>query len=231
MPIAAGRPATPTDARNHEAGLLLIGLGAIVLLVSLFLEWYQRGTDAFEAFEVWDLVLMMLALGTLAAVASRFGFGPPRPASWLIGPAVGALVIVLFALLNPPPVAAAIDDDPSTGLWLALVATILMSAGAVLSVARISVALAGPAVGADPLGRRGPAAHTAAPGTDPAYGDPAADPAYGESVAPPRAGRRFMRGREGPMVAEPTDPAAPGAVAPGAVAPGAVPPTEPTRRI
>jgi len=226
MPIAAGRPTTPNEVRNHEAGVLLIGLGAILLLVSLFLEWYQRGTDAFEAFEAWDLVLALLALGTLAAVASRFGFGPSRPASWLIAPTVAALVIVLFALINPPPAVTGIDDDPGTGLWLALAATILMAAGALLSVARISVALSTPGAGVDPLGRRstraaGPGAPPHAPATDPAYGDRSADPAYGESVAPPRGAGRFMRGSDGPMVAEPADP----------VAPGAVPPTEPTRRI
>src|SRR4051794_34304456 len=102
MPIAAGRPIMPndvraTEARNHEAGMLLIGVGAILLLVSLFFEWYQRGTDAFEAFEVWDLVLVVLAVGTLVAVGSRFGFGPPRPNGWLIGPTAAALAIVLFA--------------------------------------------------------------------------------------------------------------------------------------
>jgi hypothetical protein len=227
MPIAAGRPTTPDEVRNNEAGTLLIGAGAVLLFVSLFLEWYQRGTDAFEAFEVWDLVLAMLAVGTLAAAASRFGFGPPRPASWIIGPTVAALVIVLFALVNPPPAVTGIDDDPSTGLWLALAATILMSAGALLSVARISVALATPGVGAAPLGRRpaagpGPgAARHADPVGDPAYGEPIADPAYGAPAPAPRGGRRFMRGADAPMVAEPVDP----------VAPGAVPPTEPTRRI
>ena len=175
MPIA-GPTSTPNDVNTREAGMLLIGAGAILLFISLFLEWYQRGTDAFEAFEAWDLVLAMLAIATLAAVASRFGFGPPRPASWLIGPAVAALVIVLFAIVNPPPVAAAIDDDPSTGLWLALAATILMAAGAVLSFARISVALAGPGALGDP--RRAPVADPARPG------GPVADPVSGDAVAP-----------------------------------------------
>src|SRR3978361_1641318 len=118
MPIAAGRPAAPTDVRanelrNHEAGRLPTVRGAIRLLVSLFLAWYERGIDAFEAFEVWDLVLAALAVGTLVAVASRFGFGPPRPASWLIGPPVAALAIVLFALINQPPAVTGISDDPS----------------------------------------------------------------------------------------------------------------------
>jgi hypothetical protein len=215
MPIA-GSTSTPNDVSTREAGMLLIGAGAIVLFVSLFLEWYQRGTDAFEAFEAWDLVLAILALAALVAVASRFGFGTPRPASWLFGPAVAALVIVLFALVNPPPVAAAIDDDPGTGLWLALAATILMTAGAVMSVARISVALAGPGAIVDPRDRRrGRLADPAAPA-----GRPVADPVLDDPVAP-RASRRFARATGGPAVAEPVDPAAP----------AATPPTEPTRRM
>ncbi|MEA2220748.1 MAG: hypothetical protein QOJ35_3374 [Solirubrobacteraceae bacterium] len=153
MPIA-GPTRTRNDVSTREAGMLLTGAGAILLFVSLFLAWYQRGTDAFEAFEAWDLVLASLAIVTLVAVASRFGFGPPRPASWLFAPAAAALVIVLFALVNPPPVAAAIDDDPATGLWLALAATIVMAAGALMSVARISVALAGPGAIGDPRDRR-----------------------------------------------------------------------------
>jgi hypothetical protein len=76
------------------------------------------------------------------AVASRLGFGPPRPASWLIGPAAAALVIVLFNIVNPPPLTPQIDGDPGTGLWLAFAASILMAAGALLSVARLSVAFA-----------------------------------------------------------------------------------------
>ena len=121
--------------------MLLIGAGAILLFVSLFLEWYQPGIDAWEIFEVWDLVLAVLAIVALVAVASRLGFGPPRPASWLIGPALAALVIVLYLLINPPPLTPDIDGDPSTGLWLALASAVLMAAGALLSVARISVAI------------------------------------------------------------------------------------------
>ncbi len=140
MPIA-GPTRTPADARSLEAGMLLIGAGAILLLVSLFLEWFQPGIDAWEIFEVWDLVLAVLAIVALVAVASRLGFGPPRPASWLIGPALAALVIVLYLLINPPPLTPDIDGDPATGLWLALASAVLMAAGAVMSVARISVAI------------------------------------------------------------------------------------------
>lgn len=153
MPIAGPTPTPTQEARSIEAGMLLIGAGAILLFVSLFLEWYQPGIDAWEIFEVWDLVLALLAVTALVAVAGRLGFAPPRPATWLLGPAAAAFVIVLFNIVNPPPLTPDIDGDPSTGLWLALAAAILMAAGALLSVARISVAFA-PAdgVGTEPAG-------------------------------------------------------------------------------
>lgn len=208
MPIA--RPArTPNDARNLEAGLLLIGAGAILLFVSLFLEWYQPGIDAWEIFEVWDLVLAVLAIVALVAVASRLGFGPPRPASWLIGPALAALVIVLYLLINPPPLTPDIDGDPSTGLWLALAAAALMTAGAVLSVARISVAI-NPA---DAFGGGG------------GGGD--------DDVTPGHRGR-YDRAGAAPLGSEPIDPGpGPGATGPGGLGRpgGGTPPTEPTRRV
>jgi hypothetical protein len=167
MPIA-GRTTAPNDVRSFEAGVLLIGAGAILLFVSLFLEWYQPGADAWEVFEMWDLVLAVLALATLVAVASRLGVGPPRPPSWLLGPALAALVIVVFAILDPPPATLGVEADPGTGLWLALAAAVIMTAGAVLSAARITVAFA-----------------------------PAADPAVAEPVAT-APGRRFARGAADP---------------------------------
>jgi hypothetical protein len=182
--------------------MLLIGAGAILLFVSLFLEWYQPGIDAWEIFEVWDLVLALLAVTAFVAVAGRLGFGPPRPASWLIGPAAAALVIVLFNIINPPPLTPDIDGDPSTGLWLAFAASVLMAAGALLSVARISVAFT-PAdgVGAGPAG----------PGA--------------------RGAGRFGRGRgvaAEPAPLEPVGPGVPGGPPPGD---RPTPPTEPTRRL
>lgn len=169
MPIAGRTASSPTDVRNLEASALLIGAGALLLFISLFLDWYQPGIDAWTVFEAWDLVLALLAIAALVAVASRMGFGPARPSSWLLVPALAALVIVVYAILDPPPATSGLPDgDPATGLWLALVASILMAIGAVLSVARISINIstAGPAAPADP----------AAP------------------AAPPRRSTRFMRG-------------------------------------
>jgi hypothetical protein len=209
----------PTGARTLEAGALLAGLGSLLLLVSLFLEWYQPNAEAWDVFEVWDLVLAALAVAALVAVAGRLGFGTPRPASWLIGASLAALVIVIYALVDPPPIVDAAGGagngfgDPGTGLWLALAATILMTAGVLLSVARISVAFStgGPAAGEPLARRRAAAADPLAP--DPVVGG--AGPAAGE----PAGGlgtRRFER---------PTPSAEPDPLEPG------IPPTEPTRRI
>jgi hypothetical protein len=172
-----------------EAGLLLAGIGALLLFISLFLDWYEPGLDAWTVFEVWDLVLAVLALATLVAVAARMGFGPPRPGSWLIVPSVAALVIVLFALVNHPPAASGDGNDPDSGLWLALVASLLMVAGTALSVARISVALnvtdpvatREPVAPVDPLGRREPVAarDPVAPRDTVAPVDPVATPPTG----------------------------------------------------
>jgi peptidoglycan/LPS O-acetylase OafA/YrhL len=188
MPIA-GRATAPKDVRSLEAGVLLIGAGAILLFVSLFLEWYQPGADVWEVFEAWDLVLALLATGALVASASRLGFGPPRPASWLLGPAVAALVIVVFAILDPPPATLGFGGDIGAGLWLALASAVIMTAGAVLCVARITVAIA---AAPDPA---------VAPAPDPAVADPVA-------AAP---GRRFARGA--------ADAAEPGAPVGGTIPP------------
>ena len=49
--------------RRLEAGPLLVTLGALLLLVSLFLAWFTGEITAWQAFEVWDLVLFVLAWG------------------------------------------------------------------------------------------------------------------------------------------------------------------------
>ena len=153
MAIPPAQPTPAHAARNLEAGMLVLAVGALLLLISLFMDWYERDIEAWRAFEAWDLVLAVLAIGALVAAAGRLGYGPPRPASWLIGSSLGALLIVLHAIINPPPAVA--GADPSTGLWIALVATILMTAGALMSVARISFAIdaAGAPSAAAPRGR------------------------------------------------------------------------------
>lgn len=178
MPITG--PQTPTaHPRNLEAGLLLVAAGAVVLIISLFLEWYEPGIEAWDVFEVWDIVLAALAIAALIAVAGRMGYGPPRPSTWLIATAGIAFVVVVMALIDHPPAASATGNDPTTGIWLALIGAALMLAGAVLSVARISVALSigearpvTPGRGRFGRGRVADPDPAAPPATPPAAGSP-----------------------------------------------------------
>jgi hypothetical protein len=126
--------------RRLEAGPLLVTLGALLLLVSLFLNWFTGEITAWEGFEVWDLVLFVLALGAIAA-----GLGLTTQDVELIDrrvlPAavVAVAVIVASQILDPPPAAA--GSDPDTGAWLALGGALLMCVGAVLTFGRVHISL------------------------------------------------------------------------------------------
>ena len=126
--------------RRLEAGPLLVTLGALLLLVSLFLDWFSGEITAWEAFEVWDLVLFVLALGAIAAgmgIATQQVDAIDRRI--LPAGVVAIAVIVASQILDPPP--AATGQDPETGAWLALGAALVMCMGAVLTVGRVHLAL------------------------------------------------------------------------------------------
>ena len=126
--------------RRIEAGPVLVGLGALLLLISLFLDWYQPAVTAWEAFEVLDLLLAVLAIAALVAAV-----GAIRPEAtvlerhWLPAIVAAITVVVVAQILDPPPVAA--GADPDTGAWLALGAAIVMCIGTLLTLGRVSFAL------------------------------------------------------------------------------------------
>ena len=55
--------------RRFDIGPLLVALGALVLLVGLFLDWYG-GVNAWNSFELADVVLAALAAAGLVAGAA-----------------------------------------------------------------------------------------------------------------------------------------------------------------
>lgn len=165
-----------------DAGPPIAIIGALLLLVSLFLDWYEPGITAWTVFEALDLVLAGLALVCLLGAVARLGLALPGAhglSSRFASFALLALVLVLSQVLNHPP--AAVGEDPETGLWIGLGGAGLLALGGLLSVTRISFAMdvegrrpgAGPAAGAGP---------PATPGVDPAAGTP------GRPAAPPRPG-------------------------------------------
>lgn len=126
--------------QRPNPGLMVLAAGALVLLVSLFLDWFDPGFSAWTIFETWDVVLAGLALLSLAVAAARLGWwrGPlPDVGPLLL--AVGALVVVALALVNHPP--AAVGRDLDGGAWLALVGAALMVAGALLVEHRVSLSV------------------------------------------------------------------------------------------
>jgi hypothetical protein len=131
------------SARPRETqiaiGPVVAAVGGVLLIVSLGLDWYGP-YSGFSSFEFLDLLLVVLALVTLAVLAAALGLlhTPLRSGTPLVVGVV-ALLIVLSQLINHPPVGT--ERDVETGLWLGLAGSALMLAGAILSTARIAIAV------------------------------------------------------------------------------------------
>jgi hypothetical protein len=135
--------------RRINLGQGLVVIGALALLVSLFLDWYEVGAfggdavSAWTVFEIADLVLASLAVLAIAgAVPARLGAPEPRSlidARWLPWVGVAALIFIVATLLNDPP--AVRDRSPEIGVWVGLAGAALLTAGGLLSGSRISVVI------------------------------------------------------------------------------------------
>jgi hypothetical protein len=135
-------------------GPLIAAVGALLLIASLFTDWYE-GLTGFTVFEFNDLLLVGLALVTLAALAAAMRLLRPLSPAVAVAVAVLALLVVLSQIVNDPPaVVGEGAPDQDTGIWLALAGSALMVAGAVLSAARIAISV-------EPRERRAAAARPA----------------------------------------------------------------------
>jgi hypothetical protein len=213
-------PSSPPSTRRSDPGAILLVLGALLLFVSLFLHWYQPDRSAWAVFEVWDLVLAGCAAVAALAALGRLGMARERSERWMTLPSAGALVIVVVSLLNHPPAAA--GDAPMVGIWLALVASVIMLAGVATSMARISLVIemtershskraAGPGLGLGHLRRRGSAARPV-PGQAPAApASPTPPPAAASPSVGPQTGALGPRppaAPEAPLAVRGDDPQA-----------------------
>lgn len=179
--------------RRLEAGPLLVTLGALLLLVSLFLSWFGGDVSAWDAFEAWDLVLFVLALGSIAAGLGLIAENVDLVDRRFLPAAVAAVAVIVAAqIIDPPPAAA--GQDPDTGAWLALGAALVMCAGAVLTFGRVHLALT--VEGRDPR-RRVAAVDARGPKDQTTDSDPVVVPAEGPSTS----GKRLF-GRERPREGE-----------------------------
>ena len=121
--------------RRFEIGPILLSAAAIVLLVSLFLDWYG-GFTAWSAFEVVDVLLLILAVVTLVAavgqVAPDLEYADRRWLPWLV---LAIVALVVAEILSPPPAVG--DADPDVGAWLAFAASLVMLAAGLMSLGRV----------------------------------------------------------------------------------------------
>src|SRR4051794_9476311 len=126
-------------SRRFEVGPILVALAALVLLVSLFLDWYGALT-AWEAFEVVEVLL-----GSLAVTALVIAVGQLIPdleyveRRWLPAVVLAIAVLVAAEIVDPPPAAG--GEDPATGAWIAFGSALLMFIGAVLTFGRVRFAV------------------------------------------------------------------------------------------
>lgn len=136
---------------------LIAAAGGLLLFISLFLHWYQPALSAWTVFEVWDLVLAVLAVAVVwLALAHAFSDAPLGDRSLaVLGGA--AFVIVVSQIVNHPP--AAQGASPQIGAWLALFGSALMVAAGALRWGGVSLSLnlSTPAPGRGERERPGPA--------------------------------------------------------------------------
>jgi Tryptophan-associated transmembrane protein (Trp_oprn_chp) len=151
------------DLRRLREGDWIMGGSGLLLLVSLFLPWYEIGTgrvvgppDALDAHaSAWDaftVLDVLLALGALAAIAvvivTAMHSTPALPLtmeSLVALLALVLLILVVFRLADPPDVSflestaspatrERVDDlDRGVGAWLGLVGTLGIFAGGLLA--------------------------------------------------------------------------------------------------
>jgi hypothetical protein len=126
--------------RRFEIGPLIVAVGSLVLLVSLFMDWYA-GETAWGAFEVADVLLAALAVAALLAslgmIAEEIQVLDGR---WLPAAVLAAALLVIAEILSPPPVVG--GADPQEGAWVAFAAALVMLVGTVLSLGRVSFSFA-----------------------------------------------------------------------------------------
>jgi hypothetical protein len=151
------------DLRRLRAGEWIMGASGVLLLVALFLPWYELGegfvsgpadvldahASAWDAFTILDV---LLALGAVAAIAvlvvTALEAVPAVPIalqSLATLVSIVLLVLVLFRLADPPGVtflestdapgarADVRDIDRAAGAWLGLVGVLGMTAGGLVA--------------------------------------------------------------------------------------------------
>jgi hypothetical protein len=112
------------DTSRIGRGDAIAGGAAVVLVLSLFLNWFGS-LNAWQVFSVVDVILLLLAIATIALVGLRLaGSLPslPLPAGWLIAGYGAVALITTFMFLVE-------GSSLGIGIFLALLASAAMTFG------------------------------------------------------------------------------------------------------
>jgi len=190
------------DANRLKFGDLIAAGGALVLFISLFLDWYSveiegfggvgggsGGGSAFDALDIGSFFLLLVAVVVIGIVVMRaLGNEPaglPVPLSTIILGLGGlAVLYVVFRLLVSPvdvpdELDDAVDVGRGIGIFLGLLSAIAIAAGGFLSARERGEAVPGVdgglgtgAAGGGPLGGGQPGGYAQPTGGQPAAGQP-----------------------------------------------------------
>src|SRR3954463_4145253 len=86
-----------------DLGTALQALGAVLVLIALFLRWYDPGGSAWRVFEIVDLLLAALAVAAIAVTLGRLGRGDEDSPGWVQALSLAVLVVVAYGMLDSPP--------------------------------------------------------------------------------------------------------------------------------
>lgn len=121
------------DVRRLRAGEWIAGVAGLVLLASLFLSWYD-GQSGWESLGILDVILLLVALDAIAipfiTAAYRVPALPLAHQSLTTLVASVAFLLVVGRVLNIPDWASTREG----GLWLGLLATLGVVAGALIAI-------------------------------------------------------------------------------------------------
>jgi len=135
------------DLARLRFGDWVMGVGGFAVLAVMFLDWYEAPTpvgvaqlNAWESFAVNDVILALAAVMAIAALVltatQPTAAVPLALASLTTLVSVIALVLVTVRVIWPPDITEGLfgDIERTTGAWLGLVATAVLTAGCLASI-------------------------------------------------------------------------------------------------
>jgi hypothetical protein len=115
-------------------GEWIAGAGGVALLAAMFLHWYGAGpfeVTAWQAFEVLDVVLALLALVPLGLVFTQATRpSPSLPVAFSVCTMLAgtlAALLILYRIVNQPGPNDVVEVE--AGAWLGFVAAIVIASG------------------------------------------------------------------------------------------------------